>query len=129
MPKLRSRSVTPATWAEPRANPPRYPASYWHPSVIYYLRFRDLVKIGITRKIGQRIRAIPNEGLLAVEFGGIDEERARHQQFTQLRRTGEWFDFSEELAMHIVEVRERFAADQGMTTEAWLEERTPKRRR
>lgn len=98
------------------------PATTWHDPVIYYLRFRDRVKIGITQQITHRIRAIPNEGLLAVEFGDNQLEHARHSQFGHLRHLGEWFEFGQELGVHIAETREQFELNHGMTTEAWLKE-------
>lgn len=121
MPKLRDtgRGV-PIAHAWVRPTPSRTPAGQWHPPVVYYMRFDSLVKIGTTRRIAQRLREIPNEGLLAVEYGTASEERERHRQFGHLRRTGEWFEFTPELGLHIVDIREQFAAAQGITVEAWL---------
>lgn len=122
MPKLKpARRGIPMTEAWIRPTPARTPVGSWHPSVIYYMRFDSLVKIGITRRIAHRLRQVPNEGLLAVEFGSIHEERERHYQFGHLRRLGEWFTLGPELGTHIADLRESFATTHGLTVEAWLE--------
>ena len=95
-----------------------------HAPVVYYLRFDRLVKIGTTGNIHQRMTQIQNEGLLAVEYGSVTLERERHRQFTSSHYTGEWFTLDEALGAHIVELRSRFEQEQGLTVEAWLDERS-----
>lgn len=124
MPKLRHSTPRVSIARLERAkNKNPYGDRYRHDPVVYYLRFGDLVKIGTTVKIGQRIRAITNEGLMAVEFGDHRTERLRHFQYAHLRRIGEWFELGPEIGSHIVDLRQRFLDEQGLTTEDWLDER------
>jgi len=53
--------------------------------VVYYLRFRDRVKIGTSAQPRQRLRAIRHEELLAFERGDRSVERRRHAQFAAER--------------------------------------------
>ncbi|MBN9212965.1 MAG: ATPase [Microbacterium sp. 71-36] len=70
--------------------------------VVYYLRFRDRVKIGTSAQPRQRLRAIRHEELLAFERGDRSVERRRHAQFAAERLGGsEWFALSEALGTHI----------------------------
>jgi len=70
--------------------------------VVYYLRFRDRVKIGTSAQPRQRLRAIRHDELLAFERGDRMIERRRHTQFAADRLGGsEWFDRSEALDAHI----------------------------
>jgi hypothetical protein len=68
--------------------------------VVYYLRYRDRVKIGTTRNPRQRLSAIRHEQLLAFEPGGRDVERRRHGEFAEFREGGEWFTADERLLAH-----------------------------
>ncbi|MBD8661462.1 GIY-YIG nuclease family protein [Frigoribacterium sp. CFBP 8754] len=70
--------------------------------VVYYLRFRDRIKIGTTGNPRQRLAAIWHDELLALERGDRAVERARHEQFAAQRhgRT-EWFTADGELLAHV----------------------------
>lgn len=70
-------------------------------SVVYYIKFADRVKIGFTTNLVKRLQAIPHDEVLATEPGLMDLERARHQQFSDLRVVGEWFKYEEPLVSHI----------------------------
>ena len=70
-------------------------------SLVYYLRFGDRVKIGYTTNLPARLRTLPHDEVLATEPGSIQDERARHAAFADLRVTGEWFRFEEPLVSHI----------------------------
>jgi len=74
-----------------------------HPttSVVYYVRFGDRVKIGYSTNLDGRLKAIPHDEVLATEPGTIQDERARHAAFADLRVTGEWFRYEEPLVSHI----------------------------
>lgn len=100
-----------ATEGEPSAN---------HPPLVYYMRMSDLVKIGTTTSIGQRVRALNPQGVMAVEPGGHDEERRRHREFASLRGHGEWFRLDARLGAHIAELRRHFEDQMGEPLEAWL---------
>lgn len=81
--------------------------------VVYYLRFRDRIKIGTSAQPRQRLRAIRHDELLAFERGDRSLERRRHLQFASERLGGsEWFDRSEALDTHI-------AALAGGVTDPW----------
>jgi hypothetical protein len=70
--------------------------------VVYYLRFRDRVKIGTTSNPRQRFTAIRHEELLAFERGDRRLEHRRHGEFAEERAgTSEWFELSGRLAAHI----------------------------
>lgn len=68
--------------------------------IVYYIRFADRVKIGMTTHLYMRITNIPCDELLAVEPGGAGLEQARHEQFGHLRIIGEWFQLTPELLAH-----------------------------
>lgn len=69
--------------------------------VVYYMRFADRVKIGYSTNLAKRLRHVPNDELLATEPGTMKTEAARHEQFSELRITGEWFQYVEPLTDHI----------------------------
>jgi hypothetical protein len=70
--------------------------------IVYYLRFRDRVKIGTTSNPRQRFAAIRHEQVLAFERGDRRVEQRRHGEFAEERQgTSEWFDLSDRLRAHI----------------------------
>lgn len=77
--------------------------------VVYYILFADRVKIGTTSNLRRRLTHLPHDKLLAVELGGYDIEAERHQQFHDLRITGEWFQYVDPLLGHITALREAVA--------------------
>lgn len=77
--------------------------------MVYYMRFGDRVKIGYTTNLTSRLKAVPNDELLATEPGTRAVEAARHRQFRELRLTGEWFDHVEPLIGHIEGLRKAAA--------------------
>lgn len=74
---------------------------------VYYMRFGDRVKIGVTGNLPRRLESIPCDELLTVECGGYDVEKARHLEFGHCRVNGEWFDMTPEMKAHIQEVINR----------------------
>lgn len=68
--------------------------------VVYYVRWRERVKIGTSAQPRQRLAAIMHEELLAFERGDRALERARHARFAHLREGGEWFTAAPELLAH-----------------------------
>lgn len=91
-----------------------------HDPVVYYMRFDGNVKIGTSTDVVQRRGAVPGQGVMAVEWGDRTLEAERHQQFAMQHRHREWFRLDAVLAAHITEIRGRFEAAEGCTTEAWL---------
>jgi len=76
------------------------------PSVVYYVRFADRVKIGVTKNLRSRLcGGVPYDELLAVEPGAREVERLRHEQFAEARVKGEWFEMSDALIAHIDQLR------------------------
>jgi hypothetical protein len=70
--------------------------------VVYYVRFRDRVKIGTSGNPRQRFAAIRHEEVLAFERGDRRVEQRRHADFAEERAgTSEWFALSDRLRRHI----------------------------
>lgn len=80
------------------------------PGVIYYIRMGDLVKIGYTADLRQRVRAYPPHAeLLAAHPGTLETERQIHHKFLMhLSKGREWFESHDVLTAHIEEVCENF---------------------
>jgi hypothetical protein len=74
--------------------------------VVYYVRWRNQVKIGTTANPRRRLAALPVEEVLAFERGDRLVERRRHEQFAAHRfpRT-EWFQIHDELTALTDELR------------------------
>jgi hypothetical protein len=70
---------------------------------IYFVGFRDYVKIGFTRgplkyRLADLQTAVPEKlAVLAVIEGSVADERALHKRFFAYRLEGEWFRFESEL--------------------------------
>jgi hypothetical protein len=70
--------------------------------VVYYLRFRDQIKIGTSANPRQRFSALRYDELLAFERAVAALEQRRHAQFAQHRLArSEWFAQNDALARHI----------------------------
>lgn len=74
---------------------------------VYYMRFGDRVKIGVTSNLPVRLEGIPNDELLTAELGSYELEKQRHREFAQHRVNGEWFRLGPELKQHIQSVIDR----------------------
>ncbi|HEX4444429.1 MAG TPA: GIY-YIG nuclease family protein [Galbitalea sp.] len=71
--------------------------------VVYYLRFRDRIKIGTSSNPRIRLAQLRFDDLLAFERGDRATEQKRHAQFAASRFPGsEWFRETPELTRHIV---------------------------
>jgi hypothetical protein len=92
-----------------------------HGQLVYYMRLGDAVKIGTSGKLAQRQAHINPQGVMAVEWGGHQLERKRHNEFVDLHIHGEWFRLREPLVGHIFDLRAAFEDAEGRTTEQWLE--------
>jgi hypothetical protein len=73
---------------------------------VYYVRVGDMIKIGMTANVRQRVASYPpGSELLAIEAGGEDLEGRRLRQFSHLLvGRNEWFRPAPELMAHIAEV-------------------------
>ncbi len=70
--------------------------------VVYYIRFRDRIKIGTSSNPRARLSALWHEELLAFERGDRHIERRRHEQFAEHRLgRSEWFSDHPALDGHI----------------------------
>lgn len=87
--------------------------------VVYYLRYRDRVKIGTSATPRRRLTAIMHDEVLAFEPGDRTVEQRRHREFAELREGGEWFTLTGPLAAHVGEVRDRFG-DPWPAYDRWL---------
>jgi hypothetical protein len=75
-------------------------------SVVYYMRMRDLVKIGTTTSpVRVRQSQLMADEVLATEPGGYELEKKRHRQFDQYRYRGERFYPGPELLAHIATIQ------------------------
>lgn len=75
---------------------------------VYYIQFADGIKIGTTHSLGTRLRTfcLPDSALLAVEPGGFDVERSRHQFFAESRiGRSEVFKDSPKIRSHIEAIK------------------------
>lgn len=75
---------------------------------VYYIRAPEagLVKIGFAEQPWRRLSKMQVDSptrlmLVAFEEGGRPLESARHRQFEEFRRRGEWFEHAGALAAHI----------------------------
>lgn len=83
-------------------------ARYADQSVVYYIRIGELVKIGTTTNMTERMTSLVPDEILATEPGDVALERMRHKQFAADRVRGERFRMSAELGSHIAMIREHF---------------------
>ncbi|MFB9960831.1 GIY-YIG nuclease family protein [Agromyces bracchium] len=73
--------------------------------VVYYVRWRERVKIGTSSNPRQRLAAIPHDEVLAFERGGRALEQRRHAGFAASRWPGgEWFRFDKPIVRHVAEL-------------------------
>ena len=73
--------------------------------VVYYIRYRDQIKIGTSANPRLRLASLPHDEVLAFERGGRPLEQRRHAEFAEHRFPGtEWFAVHDALLAHIAEV-------------------------
>ena len=73
--------------------------------VVYYIRYRDQIKIGTSANPRLRLASLPHDEILAFERGGRPLEQRRHAEFAEHRFPGtEWFAVHDALLAHIAEV-------------------------
>lgn len=84
----------------------------WEPGCIYYILSGETgrIKIGFTNSDpNKRLKALqtgsPTKlGIIAWHPGTMETEQRLHQQFHADRLHGEWFDFSDDLIVHLYQV-------------------------
>lgn len=64
---------------------------------VYFVRYRDRVKIGWSIDPRERVKAHPVDEILAIVPGDHRDEQRYHRQFAHLRENGEWFRAEAEL--------------------------------
>ncbi|MDR6905744.1 hypothetical protein J2X63_001430 [Agromyces sp. 3263] len=73
--------------------------------VVYYIRYRDQIKIGTSVNPRMRLAVLPHDEVLAFERGGRPLEQRRHVQFAAHRYPGtEWFAVHDALLEHVAEL-------------------------
>ena len=73
--------------------------------VVYYIRWRDQIKIGTSINPRMRLATLPHDEVLAFERGGRSLEQQRHRQFADHRFAGtEWFSVHDALLAHVAEL-------------------------
>lgn len=88
-------------------DPPPDDAAASRVDVVYYLRFRDRIKIGTTANPAQRFASLPHDEVLAFERGDRMLEHRRHVEFAHLRIPGtEWFETDPALLAHVERLRD-----------------------
>jgi hypothetical protein len=65
------------------------------PSYVYFIRFRDRIKIGTTTTLTGRLAQLPFDEILAVIPGSYDVESEWHHRYAGHREQGEWFNYTE----------------------------------
>jgi hypothetical protein len=97
-------------------------ASATRVDVVYYLRYRDRIKIGTTANPAQRFASLPHDEVLAFERGDRIVEQRRHAQFagSRIPRT-EWFETDEALLALVARLREG-APDPWLLLARWRSE-------
>lgn len=71
-------------------------------NVVYYIKFRDRVKIGTSGNLKRRwTELVAAEMLYGFEFGAHTLEHRRHRQFAQYRTVGEWFEDNSHIRAHV----------------------------
>lgn len=78
------------------------------PSVVYYMRFGNRIKIGYSTNLRVRRDALRPDEILAIEPGYQGEERAQHVRFAEYREEGEFFRMNRELVDHINMLRKMY---------------------
>lgn len=71
---------------------------------VYFLRFRDRIKIGFSTCLVSRFEAIPHEEILGYVPGTMRDEKRCHAAFAHLRENGEWFRIEPDLLEFIASV-------------------------
>lgn len=81
---------------------------------IYYLLVGDLIKIGYTKSVEDRMKAYPpNSKLLATHPGTLKVEKQMHHKFLHhLAKGREWFGQGEDLINHIERTKQDFKQHQ-----------------
>lgn len=93
-------------------------------AVVYYLRVGDLVKVGYSFELQQRLRQYPPDAeVLAVEPGDEQLEQQRHRDLrNNLARGREWYHPTKEVMQHIAHIIEQHGPP------VVIKERTSRRR-
>lgn len=75
---------------------------------VYYVRMRDLIKIGYSTQLERRFRNLMVDEVLAIEPGGRELEQMRLRQFAHLRYRGERFHPGGDLIDHIAMIKDHY---------------------
>lgn len=75
------------------------------PGTIYFARSGDLIKIGFTTNLRQRLKALGVDHVLATTSGTMQDEKALHHRFGPHWVEGEWFRMGDDLMAHIATLK------------------------
>lgn len=78
-------------------------------SLVYYVRIGNYIKVGYSTRLRSRFTTLRADELLAVEPGGAELERQRHEEFDleRIDRRRENFADSDRLLQHIAALNEK----------------------
>lgn len=76
------------------------------PGTVYFARCGDLIKIGYTTRLRQRMRDVGADEVLATMPGTINDEKALHMRFGSCWVHGEYFEPKPELVDYIAKVQQ-----------------------
>lgn len=73
--------------------------------MVYFLKYKNLIKIGYTKDLNNRLNTLYNqfEGSFLIKAIDGDRyvEKTLHEKFKNIRTKGEWFEETEELSNYI----------------------------
>jgi hypothetical protein len=84
-----------------------FPEDEPRPSVVYFIRFGDRIKIGYSANLERRLQTIPHDEVLLTIPGASTAEANLHRTFAADRITGEWFHASPRLLAAIQDLTNR----------------------
>lgn len=82
-------------------------AAWSAPGVVYFIRLGDRIKVGFSRNLSTRLRALPHEEVLRVVAGSRRDEGRIHAAFDHRRVTGEWFEAATDLIEFIADLADK----------------------
>ena len=78
---------------------------------VYFVQLGNRIKIGFSRDLPTRMRAVPHEAILGTVPGTMRDEARCHAAFGHLRTSGEWFEAAPELISAVNDMRATHGLD------------------
>jgi hypothetical protein len=116
------RRLVPPMAYQPQENVELDGVHYYLGTFVYFIRCGEFIKIGFAVDVRQRLKDLQRASpfqleLLRVTRGGPAEEARWHDQFSHIRRRGEWFDAAPDL----------MEAIESLTSDTWFDARSPEK--